>query len=110
MAQAHLAFAVSFVDTLRDDDELDLADRLLSPLSLRSNEMTARIATLVRDAGFAVDLPDRAAVQLAEIGLFGISYAAAKLQLALCFHHTVLDAQNDLAADIARLRELTQDG
>ncbi|MFF5519069.1 ATP/GTP-binding protein [Streptomyces coeruleorubidus] len=110
VAQAHLAFAVSFIDPLRADDELDLADRLLSPLSLRSNEMTARIATLVRDAGFAVDLPDRAAVQLAEIGVSGISYAAAKLQLALCFHHAVLDARDDLAADLARLRELTQNG
>ncbi|GAA3840234.1 ATP/GTP-binding protein [Streptomyces coacervatus] len=110
VVQAHLAFAVSFVDPLRADDELDLADRLLSPLSLRSNEMTAHIATLVRDAGFAADLPDRAAVQLAEIGVSGISYAAAKLQLALCFHHAVLDAQNNLAADIARLGELTQNG
>ncbi|MFF4509240.1 ATP/GTP-binding protein [Streptomyces sp. NPDC001401] len=110
VAQAHLAFAVSFSDPLRADDELDLADRLLSPLSLRSNEMTARIAALVRDAGFALDLPDRAAVQLAEIGASGISYAAAKLQLALCFHHAVLDAQDNLAAGIARLRELTQNG
>ncbi|MFF7984777.1 ATP/GTP-binding protein [Streptomyces sp. NPDC007901] len=110
VAQAHLAFAVSFVDPLRADDELDLADRLLSPLSLRSNEMTARIAALVRDAGFVEDLPDRAAVQLAEIGVSGISYAAAKLQLALCFHHAVLDAQDHLAAGIARLSELTQNG
>ncbi|MER7223239.1 hypothetical protein [Streptomyces rubradiris] len=110
VAQAHLAFVVSFVDPLRADDELDLASRLLSPLSLRSDEMTAHIATLVRDAGFAADLPDRAAVQLAEIGVSGISYAAAKLQLALCFHHAVVDARDDLAADIARLRELTQNG
>ncbi|MEW2622857.1 ATP/GTP-binding protein [Streptomyces sp. NPDC048106] len=110
VAQAHLAFAVSFVDPLRADDELDLADRLLSPLSLRSNEMTAHIAMLVRDAGFAVDLPDRAAIQLAEIGVSGISYAAAKLQLALCFHHAVLDAQDSLAANIDRLRGLTQNG
>ncbi|MDX3851067.1 ATP/GTP-binding protein [Streptomyces sp. AK02-01A] len=110
MVQAHLAFAVSFADPLRADDELDLADRLLSHLSLRSSEMTARIATLVRDAGFAGDVPDRAAVLLAEISGSGISYAAAKLQLALCFHHAVLDAQDDLTTAIARLRELTQSG
>ncbi|MGA5057828.1 hypothetical protein ACPB99_10290 [Streptomyces pseudogriseolus] len=90
--------------------ELDLADRLLSRLSLRSSEMTARIAALVRDAGFYADLPDRAAVLLAEIGVSGISYAAAKLQLALCFHHAVLDAQDDLVDAITRLRELTQSG
>ncbi|MGW0885076.1 hypothetical protein [Streptomyces sp. NPDC002671] len=110
MVQAHLAFAVSFSDPLRADDELDRADGLLSRLSLRSSEMTARIAVLVRDAGIAADVPDRAAVLLAEIGVSGISYAAAKLQPALCFHHAVLDAQDDLATVITRLRELTQSG
>lgn len=110
MSQAHLAFAVSFTDPLRADDELDLADRLLSQLSLRSSEMTTRIATLIRDAGYSADLPDRAAVLLAEIGVSGISYAAAKLQLALCFHHAVLDARDKLAAGISRLRELTHSG
>lgn len=110
MVQTHLTFAVSFADPLRADDELDLADRLLSRLSLRSSEMTARIAALVRDAGFAADVPDRAAVLLAEIGVSGISYAAAKLQLALCFHHAVLDAQDDLVDAITHLRELTQSG
>ncbi|MFJ2650349.1 ATP/GTP-binding protein [Streptomyces sp. NPDC087420] len=110
MVQAHLAFAVSFSDPLRADAELDLAERLLSHLSLRSSEMTARIAVLVRNAGFAADLPGRAAALLAEIGVSGISYAAAKLQLALCFHHAVLDAQDDLATAITRLCELTQSG
>lgn len=47
---------------------------------------------------------------LAAIGVSGIAYAAAKLQLALCFHHAVLDAQDDLATAITRLRELTQSG
>ncbi|WP_329412202.1 ATP/GTP-binding protein [Streptomyces sp. NBC_00704] len=110
MVQAHLAFAVAFSDPLRADDELDLAERLLSPLSLRSSEMTARIAVLVRDAGFAADLPDRAAVLLAEIEVSGIAYAAAKLQLALCFHHAVLGVQDDVATAIASLRELTRSG
>ncbi|WP_282688919.1 MULTISPECIES: ATP/GTP-binding protein [unclassified Streptomyces] len=110
MVQAHLAFAVSFADPLRADDELELVDRLLSRLSLRSSEMTVRIAALVRDAGFSADVPDRAAALLAEIGASGISYAAAKLHLALCFHHAVLDAQDVLVDTITRLRELTQSG
>ncbi|MBJ7002727.1 ATP/GTP-binding protein [Streptomyces sp. CRPSP2-6A1] len=110
MSQAHLAFAVAFTDPRRADDELDLTDQLLSRLSLRSTEMTARIAALVRDAGYAADLPDRAAVLLAEIGVSGISYAAAKLHLTLCFHHAVLGAQDELEAGIARLRELTRSG
>ncbi|MEV6961335.1 ATP/GTP-binding protein [Streptomyces sp. NPDC051207] len=110
MSQAHLAFAVAFTDPVQADDELDLADRLLSRLRLRSAEMTARIAALVRDAGYAADVPDRAAVLLAEISVSGISYAAAKLQLALCFHHAVFDARDELAAGISRLRELTDSG
>ncbi|MEU2714550.1 ATP/GTP-binding protein [Streptomyces sp. NPDC007205] len=110
MSQAHLAFAVAFTNPDRADDELDLAERLLSRLSLRSTEMTARIAALVRDAGYAADLPDRSAVLLAEIGVSGISYAAAKLQLAVCFHHAVVDARDELAAGISRLRELTRSG
>jgi hypothetical protein len=65
---------------------------------------------LVRDCGYAADLPDRAAVLHAEIEVSGISYAAAKLQLALCFHLAVLDARDELAIGISRLRELTRSG
>ncbi|WP_442738395.1 hypothetical protein ACQUSN_21260 [Streptomyces pseudogriseolus] len=36
--------------------------------------------------------------------------AAEEVELALCFHYAVLDAQDDLATAIARLRELTQSG
>ncbi|MEU2624768.1 ATP/GTP-binding protein [Streptomyces sp. NPDC007157] len=110
MSQAHLAFAVAFTNPVQADAELDLTDRLLSGLSLRSTEMTARIAALVRDAGSATDLPDRAAVLLAEIDVSGVSYAAPKLQLALCFHHAVLDTREELAAGISRLRERTRSG
>lgn len=34
----------------------------------------------------------------------------AKLRLALCFHHAVFDAHNNLATGIARLREHTESG
>ncbi|MEV7501637.1 ATP/GTP-binding protein [Streptomyces sp. NPDC093018] len=110
MAQAHLAFAVSFADQVRADTELDLAGRLLSRLSSHSSEMTARIGMLIRDAGVAGDVPDRAADLLAEIGVSGLSYAATKLHLAVCFHHAVLDTQGRLMEEIARLREVTQNG
>ncbi|GFH80486.1 MULTISPECIES: hypothetical protein [Streptomyces diastaticus group] len=49
----------------------------------------------------------RVGVLLAEIG---VSYAAAKFQLARCLHHTILDAHYDLAAGIADLRELALSG
>ncbi|MEU8971613.1 ATP/GTP-binding protein [Streptomyces monashensis] len=110
IAQAHLAFAVALVDPVRADIELALAERLLETPSLRSNEMTARIAGLVRDAGRVEDLPDRAAVLHAEIEVSGIAYAAAKLQLALCFHHAVLGAREELQQTIAGLRRLTSTG
>ncbi|WP_247614620.1 ATP/GTP-binding protein [Streptomyces tagetis] len=107
MVQAHLAFAAAFTDPVQAGAELDLAQVLLAPLSLRSSEMTARIGVLVRDAGADADLPRRAAVLRTEIDVSGIAYAAAKLQLALCFHHAVLDAPEDLAPALARLRDLT---
>ncbi|MGP4083362.1 hypothetical protein [Streptomyces sp. KR55] len=44
MSQAHLAFVVAFTDPAEADDELELADRLLSRLSLHSTEMTAHVA------------------------------------------------------------------
>ncbi|WP_324616674.1 ATP/GTP-binding protein [Streptomyces sp. NRRL F-5065] len=107
MVQAHLAFAAAFTDPAGADAELVLAEALLAPLSLRSSEMTARIGLLVRDAGSDADLPGRAAVLRTEIDVSGISYAAAKLQLALCFHHAVLDDPAGLAPCLAHLRDLT---
>ncbi|WP_320784218.1 ATP/GTP-binding protein [Streptomyces sp. CRN 30] len=110
MCQAHLSFAVAFTDPAEADDEIDLAGRLLSPLSQRSAEMTVRLAALARDAGYATDLPDRAAVLLAEIETSGISYAAAKLQLVLCFHHALVGAHDEVEAGISRLHDLTHGG
>jgi hypothetical protein len=110
MAQASIAFAIAFVDPARADDEIEMADRLLAGVNLRSAVITARIAALVRDAGYAGDLQDRAAVLLAEISVSGLAYTAAKIQLVMCFHHVVLDAHDELAAGISRLRDLTQSG
>ncbi|MFH8616824.1 ATP/GTP-binding protein [Streptomyces sp. NPDC017979] len=108
MVQAHLAFASAFADPVRAEPELELAQRLLSRISTHSSETTARIAHVVRDAGRAADLSVRASALFVEIENSGISYAAAKLQLALCFHHAVLDDGEGVAAGIVRLRELTQ--
>ncbi|MBE8477727.1 MULTISPECIES: hypothetical protein [Streptomyces] len=110
VAQAHLAFAAALADPARADDELDLAERMLESLSLRSNEITARIAGLVRDAGRGADVLDRGAVLRAEIDVSGIAYAAAKLQLALCFHHAVLGDDAGLQLAIDQLRGLTRRG
>ncbi|MDI3407643.1 ATP/GTP-binding protein [Streptomyces cavernicola] len=106
MAQVHLSFAAAFAGPDRASDELDLAQRLLEPLRLRSNELTARVANLVRAAGNS-DVPGQASVLLAEIERSGISYIQAKLQLALCFHYSVLDYREELEGAIDRLRTLT---
>ncbi|MEU5978706.1 hypothetical protein [Streptomyces sp. NPDC047315] len=108
MVQVHLAFACAFADRSRAEAELELAQRLLSRISTHSSETTARIADVVRDAGWEADLSERAAVLFAEIEHSGLAYAATKLQLALCFHHAVLDDRDGVAAGIVRLRELTQ--
>ncbi|MDR3083317.1 MAG: hypothetical protein LBV60_20770 [Streptomyces sp.] len=108
--QARLALAVAFTDPERADDEVDLAHRLLARTHLRSTTLTARGAALVRDAGRAEDVPDRATVLLAEIGVAGVKSAEARLRLALCFHHAVRADDVALTAALSGLRTHTADG
>jgi hypothetical protein len=112
IAQTQRAFVLAFTDPDLADDELDLAQHLLSGLDLRATTLTTQIAALIRDAGTTTkDLEDRARILRTEINIAGLASAqAATLELALCFHHTVQDARDDLAAAISRLRDLTRGG
>jgi hypothetical protein len=56
------------------------------------------------------DLEDRARLLRTDISVAGLASVEATLELALCFHHAVHDARNELAASISRLRGLTQGG
>ncbi|MDG4537131.1 ATP/GTP-binding protein [Streptomyces sp. AV19] len=108
--QAHLALATAFADPTRADDELLLAQQLLDGLDLRATTLTTQIAALVRDAG-TDDVEDRAHLLRTEIDVAGLTAALqATLELALAFHHAVRGEDQDLAATIDRLRELTATG
>ncbi|WP_308315926.1 ATP/GTP-binding protein [Streptomyces sp. CC228A] len=50
-SQAHRALVLAFTDPDAADDELHLAEQLLTGLDLRATRLTVQIAALVRDAG-----------------------------------------------------------
>ncbi|MDI3390041.1 ATP/GTP-binding protein [Streptomyces sp. B-S-A8] len=107
--QALRALAVAFTNPEQADDELDLAQQLLAPLSLRATGINAAIAALVRDAGNPT-VEDRVRTLRTELDIAGLTSMTPTLELALAFHQAVHDDQQALAATIARLRELTQGG
>lgn len=106
-AQAQRAFTLAFTDPSVAEDELVLAQHLLTGLDLRATRLTTRIAALVREAGaVAAGIEDRARVLRAEAEVSGITAARLTLELALGFHHAVLDDRDRLAASLGRLRDL----
>jgi hypothetical protein len=94
---------VAFTDPAHDtaDDELHLAEQLLTGLDLRATSLTVRIVALVRDDG---------ALLRAESHDAGITAAEAVLELAFAFYHAVLGERDKVRAVIDRLRELARTG
>ncbi|MGE7440024.1 ATP/GTP-binding protein [Kitasatospora sp. NPDC001175] len=109
-AQAQRAFTLAFTDPDLADDEIDLADHLLTGLDLRATTLTTRIAALLRDAGTDADIDDRVQVLRAETAAAGVTDAQAALELALCFHHAVQGNLGPLTDAISGLRALTSTG
>ncbi|MGP3978989.1 ATP/GTP-binding protein [Streptomyces sp. 8N114] len=109
--QAQLTLALSFTDPQAAAEEIDLAEQLLAPLDMRATNLTVHIASLARDAGRDdADIDDRAQLVRTEAQVAGVKEAEVKLELALAFHHAVRDDQEQLAADLGRLRELSEGG
>ncbi|WP_432171233.1 ATP/GTP-binding protein [Streptomyces sp. 1222.5] len=108
-SQAQRALVVAFTEPDTADDELHLAEQLLTGLDLRATSLTVRIAALVRDAGTLRGL-EAARDLRAESHDAGITAAEAVLELALAFHHAVLGEQDKVRAVIDRLRELARTG
>ncbi|MFJ6699851.1 tetratricopeptide repeat protein [Streptomyces sp. NPDC091272] len=110
-SQAHRAFALAFTDPATADSELDLTEQLLAGLDLRATTLITHIAALTRDAGRTDShIDNRGQALRAEITAAGVTYTELALELALAFHHAVLNDQDQVAATIARLREQTRDG
>ncbi|MFF5256869.1 hypothetical protein ACFY4K_33160 [Streptomyces leeuwenhoekii] len=100
---------MAFADPDTADDELHLAEQLLTGLDLRATNLTVRIAALVRDAGTPRGL-EAARDLRAESHDAGITAAEAALELALAFHHAVLGEQDKVRAVTGRLRDLARTG
>lgn len=109
-AQSMRALALAFIDPDQADDELQLAEQLLAGVNIRVSRINAQIAALVRDAGKPGDWEDRAALVRAEINISGLSSVETTLELAVCFHHAVQRAGDEIAASIVQLRRLTRSG
>ncbi|MEU8843439.1 ATP/GTP-binding protein [Streptomyces roseus] len=108
-SQAQRAFVLAFTDPATADDELHLAEQLLTGLDLRATTLTTKIAALIRDAG-AISSLEPVRLLRAEISNAGLTSAEAALELAVCFHHAVQDDHDKISAAISRLRTLARGG
>ncbi|MGW8330268.1 ATP/GTP-binding protein [Streptomyces sp. NPDC055897] len=110
MTQVRIALATAFTDPVRATDELALADQFLTGLDQRANRILAQVAALIKDAGSDPALADRAQALRAEAETAGLPYLTRYVELGLALHHSVRGAEDDLAATIGRLQELTTGG
>ncbi|MEO3974231.1 ATP/GTP-binding protein [Streptomyces sp. CAU 1734] len=92
LSQACLAFAAAFQDRPRAAEQIARAEEMLAGVSIRWAEVQTQIAGLVRDAGVAADLPQRAeeVARLAQES--GLTSSVAYVRFAECLHAVVLDS------------------
>lgn len=105
-SQAQRAFALAFSAPALADDEINLAQQLLTGLDLRATSHTVQIAALARDAGITGNLAAARALR-GSICDAGITATSATLELTLAFHHAVRNEPDEVRTVITRLRELT---
>ncbi|MEU3600262.1 ATP/GTP-binding protein [Streptomyces sp. NPDC006798] len=104
LSQACLAFAAAFQDRPRAAEQIARAEEMLGQVSIRWAEVQTRIAALVRDAGVAQDLPERADDVARQAHEAGLTSSVAYVRLAECLHATVLDSAPLRAEARGRLR------
>lgn len=104
LSQACLAFAAAFQDRPRADEQITRAQSLLEGTTARWAELQLRNAELLRDAGADPQLPERAAAVVRDAEANGLTSSMAYARLAACFHATVLDDAEALAAAREELR------
>ncbi|MEV7834378.1 hypothetical protein AB0P12_27690 [Streptomyces subrutilus] len=103
-SQAQRVFTHAFTDPVLADDEIDLAEQLLTGLDLRATTLTVKIAALARDAGTDPAVPGRAEILRAEIRTAGLVAPEKMLDLILAFHHAVRGDAPATAEVLTRLR------
>lgn len=104
LSQACIAFAAGFQDRARATEQIARADALLAGISLRWAEIHTRTAELLRDAGIAADLPERAEELAGTAREAGLTSSVAYIRFAACLHAVVLDSPALLADARAQLR------
>ncbi|MDX3534014.1 hypothetical protein PV721_06480 [Streptomyces sp. MB09-01] len=109
MMQVRLAVALSFADPDRAGAELSLAHQLLEGLDQRSNALLAQAVALIKDAR-SDGIIDRARSLNTGTTGAGLPFLHRFVELAVAFHHAVREEDQELAAAIGRLRELTATG
>lgn len=111
ICQAQRAFVLAFTNPDAAEDEIDLAERLLTGVDMRATGLTVRIAALIRNAGCPdAQVEDRAQLLRTEAQLAGVVAAEAMLELGVAFHYAVRDEPAQITATIDRLRTLAQRG
>ncbi|MFE9854677.1 ATP/GTP-binding protein [Streptomyces sp. NPDC005780] len=105
LSQACLAFAAAFQDRPRAAEQIGRAEQMLGGVSIRWADLQTSIASLVRDAGVAADLPQRAEDAVARACEAGLTSSLAYIRLAVCFHFLVLGEPVALAGARTQLRE-----
>ncbi|MEW2264290.1 ATP/GTP-binding protein [Streptomyces sp. NPDC047853] len=103
LSQACLAFAAAFQDRPRAAEQIARAEELLGGVSIRWAEMQTRIAALVRDAGIAPDLPERAEAVAVEAMEAGLTSSVAYIRFAGCLHALLNGAPEALTQARERL-------
>ncbi|MEU2182543.1 ATP/GTP-binding protein [Streptomyces thermolilacinus] len=103
LSQACLAFAAAFQDRPRAAEQIARAEELLAGVSIRWADIQTRIAALVRDAGIASDLAERADAVTAEAREAGLTSSVAYIRFAECLHAAVAGSADSLARARERL-------
>ncbi|MEU0753811.1 ATP/GTP-binding protein [Streptomyces albogriseolus] len=105
LSQACLAFAAAFQDRPRAAEQIARAEELLAGVSIRWAQTQTRVAALVRDAGIASDLPQRAEAVAREAEEAGQTSSVAYVRFAECLHALVAGIPEALARARERLTE-----
>ncbi|EST29291.1 hypothetical protein N566_22370 [Streptomycetaceae bacterium MP113-05] len=98
LSQACLAFAASFGDRSRAQEQIDRSTEMLRGVTGRWADLQRRNAQLLCDAGTDADIPGRAAEIEAEALESGLSSPAAYARFIVCFHQAVRRDEAGLAA------------
>lgn len=105
LSQACLAFAAAFQDRPRAAEQIARAEEMLGRVSIRWAEIQTRIAGLVREAGVAEDLPQRAEEVAVAAREAGLTSSIAYVRFAVCLHAAVLRSPELMDSARARLGE-----